>query len=90
VRLARRLARDVAERGRHAADVLAQCRATVLPAHARFVEPTRARADLVLDNTGALESAVERALTAIEAAAHRRAGGARSRDAAPAGPGIRS
>jgi len=72
VRLARRLARDVAERGRQADEVLAQCRATVLPAHTRFVEPTRTRADLVLDNTGALESVVERAIGAIDLALRQR------------------
>jgi uridine kinase len=75
LRLARRLARDVAERGRQATDVLAQCRATVFPAHARFVEPTRALADLVLPNTGPLQSVVDRAVGAIDLALRRRGAG---------------
>lgn len=74
VRLARRLTRDITERGRQAGDVLAQCWATVLPAHARFVEPTRGFAHVVIDNTGALESGVERAVAAIELALCRTAG----------------
>jgi uridine kinase len=86
VRLARRLWRDVSERGREPAAVLDQCRTTVLPAHARFVEPTRTLADLVLDNTGALDAAVERAVAAIGAALQ-----ARARDAGqPATSGIAS
>ncbi len=55
VRLERRLARDVGERGRSTASVLAQFDATVRPAHAAYVEPTRVLADLVLTNTGRLE-----------------------------------
>jgi uridine kinase len=54
LRMARRIARDGVERGRPAADVAAQCRATVLPAHARWVEPSREWADLVLVNAGDL------------------------------------
>ena len=46
----RRLARDVAERGRSAESVRAQLAATVQPMHAAFVEPSRAHADLVLAN----------------------------------------
>jgi uridine kinase len=50
VRLRRRLERDVAERGRSAESVRAQFAATVRPMHARFVEPSRAHADLVVAN----------------------------------------
>ncbi len=59
LRVARRIARDTAERGWTPESVIAQCRATVLPAHARYVEPTRAWADLVLLNAGRLAAAVE-------------------------------
>jgi uridine kinase len=59
LRLERRLARDVGERGRSTSSVLAQFDATVRRAHATFVEPTRALADLVLTNTGRLEPLVE-------------------------------
>jgi len=65
VRLARRLARDVVERGRTRESVVAQCHATVFPAHARWVEPTRAWADLVLLNAGRLEAAAEVAAAVI-------------------------
>ncbi len=47
--LRRRVARDTRERGRTAAAVRAQWAATVQPAFARHVEPTRRHADLVVD-----------------------------------------
>jgi len=50
LRLERRLARDVLERGRSAESVRAQFAATVRPMHVRFVEPSRAHADLVIAN----------------------------------------
>jgi len=59
LRLERRLARDVGERGRSAESVRAQLAATVQPMHAAFVEPSRAYADLVLANDRELERAVE-------------------------------
>ena len=59
VRLERRLARDVGERGRSTTSVLAQFDASVRPAHAMYVEPTRAMADVVLANTGRLEPLAE-------------------------------
>ena len=48
LRLRRRLASDVAERGRSAATVKRQFRSTVAPMHARFVEPQRQWADVIL------------------------------------------
>lgn len=48
VRLARRLNRDLTERGRTTESVLAQYEATVRPMHREFVEPGKAFADLVL------------------------------------------
>lgn len=48
VRLQRRLARDLAERGRDRASVARQFRRTVQPMHQRFVAPQRRHADLVL------------------------------------------
>jgi uridine kinase len=67
LRLARRIARDQMERGRTAADVAQQCRATVFPAHNRWVEPTRAWAHLVLVNAGRLMAAAELATAVIRA-----------------------
>lgn len=65
VRLARRLARDTAERGRSAAAVFRQYATTVAPAHAAYVEPTKAVADLVLRNLGAPSAIAEIATTVI-------------------------
>ena len=50
VRFIRRLLRDQAERGRTAASVISQYLRTVRPAHERLVEPSRAHADLVVDD----------------------------------------
>ena len=51
LRLERRLARDVRERGRTHDSVLQQWRETVEPMHAKFCEPTRAYADLIIDGS---------------------------------------
>jgi uridine kinase len=51
VRFARRLQRDVYERGRDAASVQRQYEATVRPMHLLHTEPCRRHADLVLDQT---------------------------------------
>lgn len=53
VRFARRLHRDVTERARTAASVRYQFDTIVEPMHARFVEPQRDKADLVVKNMGA-------------------------------------
>jgi uridine kinase len=74
VRLERRLARDVAERGRTTGSVLAQFEATVRVAHAAYVEPTRAVADLVLSNVGGLRPLAEIAAALILDRLGRRAG----------------
>jgi uridine kinase len=50
IRLLRRIERDVKERGRSIDSVLHQYRSTVRPMHEEFVDPTRARADLILAN----------------------------------------
>lgn len=72
LRLARRVARDTAERGRTAESVVAQYRATVWPAHGRFVEPTKAWADLVLINAGRLDTVAEVAAAVIRGRRERR------------------
>jgi uridine kinase len=48
VRFIRRLLRDQAERGRSAPSVIQQYLRTVRPAHLRLIEPSQARADLVI------------------------------------------
>jgi uridine kinase len=67
LRLARRIVRDRDERGRTAAEVTKQWRTTVFPAHDRWVEPTRASADLVLVNAGRLAAVAELAIAVIRA-----------------------
>jgi len=53
VRLARRLLRDVEERGRTAHTVVQQYLRTVRPMHHEWTEPTRGEADLVITNSEA-------------------------------------
>jgi uridine kinase len=65
VRLARRLVRDIRERGRTPDSVLAQFATTVAPAHEAHVEPSRARADLVVDNVEALAVGADTIAAAI-------------------------
>lgn len=48
LRLARRLERDIAERGRSVESVLGQYFATVRPMHLEFVEPSKRYADLIM------------------------------------------
>jgi uridine kinase len=67
VRLARRLARDVAERGRTEQSVISQYRRSTWPAHRRYIEPSRAWADVVLVNAGSLGAVAEVAATIIRA-----------------------
>ena len=72
-RLSRRIARDVSERGRTRRSVLSQYDATVRDAHVRYVEPTRAVADLVLLNVGRLDRLAEVAAAVIADRLARRA-----------------
>lgn len=57
IRLARRLQRDVDERGRTVDSVLQQYLATVRPGHIQFVEPKREFADIII--SGANENAAD-------------------------------
>lgn len=61
LRLARRLGRDVAERGRSVESVLAQYLATVRPMHLQFVEPSKRYADFIIPegyNEGAVGTVI--------------------------------
>ena len=51
LRLSRRLARDIAERGRTREDVLRQFHGQVEPAHKRYVSPSQEHADYIIDQT---------------------------------------
>ncbi len=59
VRLERRIHRDMASRGRSRAWVVRQYEATVRPAHERFVAPSQAAADLVVDGQQSTQRAVD-------------------------------
>jgi uridine kinase len=62
LRLARRLERDLAERGRSVDSVINQYFATVRPMHVEFVEPSRRYADLIIPegyNPAAVATVVE-------------------------------
>jgi uridine kinase len=74
MRLARRLRRDVAERGRSFDDVLRQYLGTVRPMHERYVEPTRTYADLVVMNEEHVDGCVLEVATAIVATARTKGG----------------
>lgn len=50
IRLARRILRDIGERGRDTSDVIAQYLRTVKPMHYRYVYPGRFRADIVIED----------------------------------------
>lgn len=52
LRLARRIRRDVIERGRDVEGVLAQYLSTVRPAHYRFTHPAKYQSDLVIADEG--------------------------------------
>lgn len=73
VRLARRLRRNVEERGRTEASVMEQYHRTVRPMHERFTEPSRAFADLVLFDDGApmpLAETMARLLVPVQVLLH--------------------
>lgn len=62
LRLARRLERDISERGRTVESVITQYFATVRPMHLEFVEPSRRYADLIIPegyNPAAVATVVE-------------------------------
>jgi uridine kinase len=64
-RLARRIERDVAERSRTRESAEIQYRRTTRPMHFLHVEPSRARADVVVSGEDGPEQAVERVTIAI-------------------------
>ncbi len=66
VRLARRMDRDVRERGRTTVSVRTQFEATVAPMHEVFVDPSAEHADLRLDGTGDLDANLDVVVTAVD------------------------
>lgn len=65
IRLARRLERDVVERGRTRASVLEQWETTVAPMHERFVQPSIAYADVVVTLDDHLDDVADRLATEL-------------------------
>ncbi len=66
VRLARRIRRDLDERGRALEDVLRQYLATVRPMHLEFVEPSKRWADVIVPEGGENEAALEMVTAHLE------------------------
>ncbi len=66
VRLARRILRDLRERGRDLDDVLRQYLETVRPMHLEFVEPSRRWADVIVPEGGENRPAVDMVIARVE------------------------
>ena len=66
VRLARRLLRDVEERGRTARSVIDQWQTTVKPMHEMYVEPSKKNADIIVPLGGQNRVALELLMGRIE------------------------
>ena len=66
IRLARRIQRDVIQRGRSVESVLNQYIDVVKPMHHQFVEPTKRYADVIIPEGGLNHVAVDLLITKIE------------------------
>ena len=66
VRLCRRIARDVGQRGRTLESVLDQYQATVKPMHEKYVEPSKKHANLVVPEGGQNYVALDMILSRIQ------------------------
>ncbi len=66
VRFIRRLTRDVKERGRSMDSVVHQYLTTVKPMHEQFVEPSKAKADLIIPQGGHNEIAINMIIDGIK------------------------
>lgn len=66
VRFIRRLTRDVEERGRSMDSVIHQYLTTVKPMHEQFVEPSKAKADLIIPQGGHNEIAINMIIDGIK------------------------
>ena len=67
VRIARRIQRDVTERGRDLTGVLEQYFDTVRPMHWSFVEPSKRYADVIIPHGGHSDAAIGMVVAAIRA-----------------------
>jgi uridine kinase len=72
LRLARRILRDVKERGRTVESIIQQYLETVKPMHLEFVEPSKSSADIIIPATGSTNLvAIDIVATRIETAISR-------------------
>lgn len=58
-RLARRIRRDISERGRDVVNILDQYELTVKPSHDAFIYPTKAAADIIVPRGAENEPAIQ-------------------------------
>ena len=79
LRFIRRLSRDTSKRGRAVESVVEQYLATVRPMHARFVEPSKQFADLIVAGGGDDRRGMDRAIRRIRSLLPRSACSERSR-----------
>jgi uridine kinase len=68
VRFIRRLQRDMCERDRSVDEVVEQYHDTVRPMHLKFVEPTRAHADIIITGAGDQDTAIKSIVAMMDAA----------------------
>lgn len=68
VRFIRRLARDVADRGRSVESVIEQYLTTVRPMHLEFVEPSKRYADVIIPEGGHNRVAIEMVVARVQGA----------------------
>lgn len=68
IRMGRRILRDLQERGRTVEQVLQQYMTVVRPMHLKFVEPCKAHADLILDESSDAESGLQQLIAKIQEA----------------------
>ena len=66
VRLARRIKRDMAKRGRPLDEILEQYNSTVRPMHLQFVEPSKRYADVIVPRGGHNAVAIEMIVAKIQ------------------------
>ena len=66
IRLARRILRDVCERGRTMQSVITQYTSTVKPMHDEFVEPSKRYADVIIPEGGFNSVAVAMLIQSIQ------------------------
>ena len=66
IRILRRMIRDIEERGRTVASVIDQYLSAVRPMHIKFVEPSKAYADVIIPEGGKNRVAIDLVATKIE------------------------